>query len=226
MSSLSQTLSNPNLNTLIEALKLAGFGSALRAMATVKRAQVPVASLYESASVAAVFLPDDAKASVGSRVYARSTSASGPLGELTYDGVGEGVPSSGHFGVSPAGNIVLLAADGYTNIDVYYTPEWLDVFNIVLPVVSNAIAIPAQYLANGGCVLLMEAVGLVGTTIGPKIIQAPSASAASSASARLDLAKLNVKFASGDALTSARIKIGVAPLLNLDVALETEAGLI
>ena len=99
-------------------------------------------------------------------------------------------------------------------------PEKGDVVELTgVAIASNAFAIPAALTARG-VVLLLAATAVTGTTKGDKVVQSPSASAASAASARLDLAHANVKFASGDAVLTANISLLVASAKDVDTLLQ------
>jgi hypothetical protein len=223
-------LNGANANQVADALRLMGFGSFVRAMPIPLRNLDPntaPANPYAlSASYQSIKLPDDAKAASILRAYART--GTGTAGELTPEATA-GSPytapgSGGEIGVSPSGDLLFHAADAYTNVDVVYQPEKYDVKELILTVSSSVLTIPSA-LVTQGVVFLMEAQALAGTTVGTEFIQVPSNSAPSTGQACLNLAKSEVLFATADAVTQARVKLGVANALDLNAFLETAQAL-
>lgn len=219
--SLKAALDRSNPNTLPDAFRSIKLGQTLRQdLKQTLRRKNPSAngtSVSDDATVHTVPLADDAKASTVLRAYARLGAAG--TGEMTIK-VAPAIPTmSGEIGVSPAGNIVTLAADAITDLDVEFIAMRGDVVEFDAPVVTNAIAIPAAMLARG-VVDMLAAKALTGGVVGDKIIQTSSGSAASAASSRLDLAKANIKFAPGDAVTTAHVKLVLAAAADLDGLLE------
>ena len=225
-------LNGANANQVADALRLMGFGSFVRAMPIPLRNLDPntaAANPYApSASYQSIQLPDDAKASQVLRAYART--GTGTVGELAPQataGSPYAVPSAtAEIGVSPSGDLIFHAADAYTSVDVLYLPEKYDVVEVTLSVASSILTIPtALSAAPRGVVFLLEARALVGTTVGTEFIQVPSNSAPSTGQACLNLAKTEVLFATADAVTQARVKLGVANALDLNAFLETAQAL-
>jgi hypothetical protein len=251
---LRQRMDAANPDTLADALRLIGMGHLVREQRATLRRQNPnaqaagVASSYDLATLQALVLPDDAKAFTISAAYARANSGSVANGPLTVAAF-QATPTTTQIGISPAGNIVFLGTDEYTDVDVDYTSYNLDIYELVLNVVAatGVCAIPTVYagtagagtpaaasiVANApnnvantaGCVLLLEAEALVGTTTGKKIVLAPSASAPATTKACFDTTKKQVFFATADAVTSARIKIGVFPSVDRNALLEATSPL-
>lgn len=175
------------------------------------RQKTPAADANQLATLESFGLPMQARAESIVRAYARATGASGTLGELAVQAANT-TPADAQIAVAPNGNIVVLAASDYVDVDVTYIPARGEVVELPeLPVTSNALAIPSTY-TDRGVVYLLEAVATEGTSAGRKIITAPSGSVASAGHARLDLAKANVKFNGTDAITKARVTLLVAPI--------------
>jgi hypothetical protein len=242
---------------VMDAFRALGIGTILRNLPTYLRGKSPGAaanSPYDLAANQTLILPDDAKA-------AYIISAYGRVGGVTATSLAvqayAATPSTGQIAVAPSGNIALLGTDLWTNMDVLYIPAKVDPVELILPVVpgTGVCALPittnAQLgggggpqptppggtyplIAGGVVVMLMEAEALAGTTKGKEIILVEATSAPSTGHANLDLPKANVRFATADAVTSARIKLGVAPLSqftgvgtpDVDALLEALAGIL
>ena len=206
-------------NQLPDALRVLGFGAILRAMKTFLRTKNPnaaPANPYVHSTLQALTLPDDAKANTILRAYARA--GTGTKGELTVSAYGT-TPTGAHVAVAPNGDIVFLATDAYTNVDVVYEPEKYDVVEMVLPVVTGTLTIPTKY-AGQGVVLLMEAESLAGTNTGKFEVLVPAASTAVTKTACLNVAKTAVMFDNTDnAVTSARVKLAISSAIDVDALL-------
>ncbi len=148
--------------------------------------------------------------------------AGGVTGELTPVAYGT-TPTTGQIAVAPNGDIVVLAADAITDMDVVYAPERGEVMSPVFPVVSNVLTLPssAPWMANG-VVLLLAATALNGTSVGSKIVLAPGAGAPAAGQARLNIAKNTITFAVADAVTRAQVTLllGVTPAADLQAVLD------
>lgn len=210
-------IDNGNPNVLADQMRDIKLGSTLRSYPTSLRNKVPVADSHSLATLLAIVLPDDAKAAFIYRATARTGTVTG---ELTVEPYGT-TPSTGQIAVGPNGDIVTLAADAITNLDVEYLPERYDIYEFTgLPVASNVLTIPVAYSgAPKGVVLLLEANALVGTAPGLKIPLVPGSGAPSAGQARLNIAKTTVTFASADAITSATVKLAIVAGLDLDAYL-------
>lgn len=214
-------------NALADILRQLGFGSILRAAPTYLRNDATAANPYNLSSVVTCGLPDDARANVGFSAYARA--GSGTLGPLVYDGVTGTAPAAGHFAVTPNGDVAFAAADAWTSVDVVYLPEKQDVVEVTIPVVpgTGVCALPTAtgQLMAAGVVTLIEAEALAGTVTGKAIVLAPSNSAPGAThEANLNLAKTQVLFKVSDAVSSARLKVGIVCAIDVNVLLETVAG--
>lgn len=221
MTTEKQALAGATNNTLPEHLKAVGFADVLRGQVNqVMRKAVPEVSPYApGATVETIVLADQGRATGILRAYSRAGTVTGPLTAVAPGTT----PATGEISIQPDGNLMVLAADAITSLDVTYAPERGDIDVLDnWPVVSDAIALPAR-ITNKGVVLLLEAEALEGTLTGKLSVLAPSGSAAATGQARLNLAKSSVKFAPADAVTKARVKVLVCAAVDLDAVLEADA---
>lgn len=210
---LKNELDKANANTLSALLAKLRFGSMLRGLVVQKIKQAPAAQSYQLATLQALTLPDDAKALTVERATVR---AGGVTGELTCDAYGT-TPLTGHIAVAPNGDLVVLAADAITSLDVWYRPMQHDVVEYTLPVAAGVLTIPAA-ATTAGVLALLEAEVTAGTVTGKKIVLVPGAAPATT-KANLSVDKTQVLFNNGtDAPTMARVKLAVA-LPDVDVML-------
>lgn len=177
-------------------------------------------SPYDLSTLSVIVLPDNAKAS---RMLRCTVRAGGTTGEYTEKAGYGTTPTTTTVGVTPCGNLAFLGTDLVTDADLTYIAERLDVVELYLPVVSGTgvLTIPSA-LVTQGVVLLMEAEALAGTSTGKKIVLVPAASAAAGR-AVLSVAKDTVIFNTTDAVTRARVKLGVAPSKALQTKLLADA---
>jgi hypothetical protein len=219
-------LNGANANQIADELRAMAFGSFLRSMPIPLRNQAPLAagaSLYDLATLSAIVLPDDAKANTIFRAYGRAAGSATP-GDITLKtAIGAAspytTPTTGTIAVSPSGNIVLLGTDLYTNVDVLYLPEKYDTVELTLSVASNNLTIPAS-LVTQGVVFLLEAQATIGTVTGQNIVIAPGSAPGTTKQANLNLAKSLVQFLPADAVTQARVKLGVASAIDQNAFFE------
>lgn len=224
---LKQRLDQADPNTLADAARAVRFGTILRqAMMVSLRRKNPdspasnESNPYQLATLNTLSLADDAKANTILRAYARATAAAGTLGEMTVEPYGT-TPADAQIAVAPNGDIVFLESSEYTDVDVVYLPEMCDVVELTLPVAANSLAIPAQFAnAPSGTVLLMEAESLAGTLVSKLIVTVPASTNAGTGKANLDVAKQHVLFANADAVTQARVKLGICWAVDVDALLE------
>ena len=209
-------------NVLPDGFRTIKLGDVLRALPTYLRKKNPDlagVSPYDLATLDVLQLPDDAKATFLFRATARAGSAA--AGELTAAAL-YATPLTTQFAITPAGNIAFLGTDAYTDVDIIYMPEKYDLLEIELTVAANVLTLPPA--ATGpGVVFMMEAEATAGGAVGKKIILAPGAGAPAAGQARLNLAKTTVTFAGADAVTKARVKLGISSAVDLD-ALLTNIG--
>lgn len=215
--SLKNTLNKAPPNVLADILRLLKYGSMLRSAPTFLRKKLPATSTYQLATLQALVLPEDAKALTIARAYARS--GAGTVGELVVDAYGT-TPIAGHIAVAPNSDIVVLAADAWTSIDVVYQPQKADVVELTLPVVAatGVCALPKS-VTDAGLVNLLEAEVLTGGLLGNKIILVPGTAAPATTKALYKTTGDQVLFAIADAVTTARVKLAVVPSTDSDALL-------
>lgn len=217
--SLFKALDVANPSLLGPLLRKAKLGTLLRSSVVHQvHAKVPAASSYELATLLAVELPENARAGFLLWAHARASTAGVELTVKTR----HTTPATTEVAISPAGNIVTLATDAVTLLDFAYIPLRQEIVELELPVASNSLSIPAVY--NGRPVVtLLEAEATAATATGKKIILAPSASAAAAGQARLNVAKTGVTFNATDAVTKARVKLGLALADDIAALLDADS---
>jgi hypothetical protein len=210
-----------NPNTIADALRsLGGAGNLVRQYLHVELVQkTPAAGSYDLTTLQVIETDDWAPAA--NILWAASSSGT-TLGQLAAQQFGN-TPTTGQIAPTPNGNIAVLASDAITKVDVLYAPLPGEPVEFTGTVASNALAIPTAYKTRK-VLMLLEAEALVGTSIGKKIVLVPSASAASAGQARLDAARENVKFNATDAITSARVKLLLAPEVAMDTKLQADSA--
>lgn len=184
-------------------------------------------------SVVSIALPDEAKVDPSGivSVYVRAVSGGSVLGYYVEKSTTPfTTPTTGTYASQPNGNIMLLAADLPTDVDVTYIPQRGKIITLdAQPVASDSFAIPSVFTATpnpnspgmpGGVIALLEVFSLAGTLTGQLRVKAPNASAPATTLANLDLAKQHVLFAVADAVTSCRVKLLVCPDVDLQTVLQ------
>ncbi len=219
--SLKEEFNKANPNTVPSALQTLKAGSLLTALPTTLRKKAAVTSPYAPAATLVVALPEDAKANRIFSAYARA--GAGTPAALTIVANGA-VPVAGQASVAGDGDVLTAAADAWTSIDVVYLPEKYDVQEYTLPVVANVLTLPAQATAPGA-VLLVEAEALTGGAVGKKIVNIPG-TAPAAGNAALSAALTTVAFNAADAVTSARVKIGVGSSVDVQALLEAQSTIL
>lgn len=179
------------------------------------RRQAPAASAYVDSTLESLALPGHAK---GASILRATVIAGGVTGEFAPQTYGT-TPGSGQCAVAPNGDLVFLAADAVTSVDVTYVPERGEEIELVLPVdpATGILEIPASYV-DRGVLLLSEAESLAGTLVSEMEILVPTSSAPATGNARLSIPKARVYFAVADAVTKARVKLVLAPRTENDLA--------
>lgn len=219
--SLKNKLDAANLNVLADELRALKIGSLLRAMPTSLRKKAPAVDASQLATLQSFGLADDGHALSILSAYARAGGVTGPLAIVAY-GV---TPATGQIAVAPNGDIVCLAADALTSVDINYQPEKYDVIELTLPVVpgTGVCALP-QVATNPGAVLLLAAESISGAVVGTKIVLVPAGAAVATGKAALHTNKNSVWFAVADAVTSAKVKLAVSSSVDVDALLTAVAG--
>lgn len=201
------------------AKTVGGDGTFMRQARTPLWNQTPVANPYDAATVLVVVLPDDAKAAT---LHAAHVRAGTTPGVLVADGSTiEAAPASGHAGVTPDGNLAVLASDAATGVDFDYTPLVQDFDEQIVQVTpgTGAITLPTAWV--GRLSMLMEAEEVLPTP-GKKIVDAVG-TATATGHARMLVGKTGVSFAVADAVTQARVKVGLIPAVDRNAQLEAAA---
>lgn len=208
MTTVRDALNRANPNTLPDHLRKARIGDVLGSCVaqTLRDINMDAAgvSAYNLATLDTLVLPDHAKASVILRAFAKAGTVTGALTPVAH-GV---TPATTQIAVAPNGNIVTLAADAVTDLDLVYIPEGQGVvFESFFPVVSHVLTLPSALA--GRVAVLEEAEAVAGTGTGKKILLARGGSPAAGQAA-LNLVGSTVTFATADAVTRARVKMFLA----------------
>lgn len=221
-SKIKDSLNRSNPNTVADLLRRIVFGDVLKGQVPQHLFnQNPDAAGGDAANLATldvIVLPDDAKASSIVRAYARAGTLG--TGEMVV-AAKDATPLTTQLAVAPNGDIVFLATDAITDVDIHYLPQRGDVLESTFPVVTNVLTLPASITALG-VVNLIDANAVEGTTTGRKVILAPGAGAPAAGQARLNVAKSTITFAVADAVTRATVKLSLGPVSaeQLQAALE------
>lgn len=216
--SLASAIDKGNLNNLASYLQSVRLGQLLQcAIAQTRRTVSPnTASTnpYILATLQATRLNEVPAAAI----LRATVKAGGVTGELAVKLFGV-TPATTEIAVAPNGDIVTLAADAITDMDVVYIPEVGDIFEVTLAVPTTGIlALPAGVTALKP-ILLCEAELLTGAVTGKKIILVPANSNPATGKANLSLPKTSVYFTAADVGASggtARLKFLVKS--NVDAA--------
>ena len=221
--SLKDSMNRANPNTISDAFRKVALGQTMGSdvKQTVRRFNFDTAAAdpYNLATLDTLSLDDGAKAISILRAYARATAAAGTLGELAPQAFAA-TPADAQIAVAPNGDIVVLAASRYTDVDVEYIAARGDVVEVVLPVAANVATLPASW-TTPGVLMVTEVEALVGTSIGKKIVLVPGAGAPAAGQARLNLAKTTVTFPAADAVTSCRVRAMISAAIELKKVLES-----
>jgi len=222
--SLKLALDRANPNSLASMLRMVAIGDVLRNLPTYLRGKAPLAvAAYPyivQSGAQAVALPDDAKGLTLFAAYGRAGTATATA--LTIDATASSAPAAGHAKLSPSGDIMFNSTDAWTSVDAVYLPNKMDVVELFLPVIPGTGLCTLPTTQNGLPALyvsLMEAEALTGTVVGKEAILAPGAAPGSSRQANLNVALTGVFFEVADAVTSCRVKLGIASLVDVDALL-------
>jgi hypothetical protein len=229
-----QSLQAASPQSAWDLLRALGLGDLVRQSVNQQlRQAVPVADPSQLATVQSVGVdlgtaPSAIANTVGSSPAAaasimRAVSRAGAnAGELAVVAYGT-TPATGQVAVAPNGNIVVLAADAHTSVDVDYAPMKGDYLLIPSLNVSAATGIgqlPAS-VTNQGALLLLSATALSstsGSNLGAfKVLKAGTA--ATTLSASLNITKANVVFLTADTVLTAKVELLLASSKNVDALL-------
>lgn len=202
-------MSNPTqLPSILQKLRI---GDIIRRLPTTLRAKKPVAVPGVAGTYIGIKLPDDAKAGRILAAYARAGTAGTGRMVISLDET----PATGEIAISNTGDLIFLAADAITSVDVIYLPENADAWEIELPVASNVAILPPE-LTSRAVVLVAEASG----NGSAKTVMLPGATPIAGQCA-LSVDKTTVVFAGADSVTSCKLKILTGSDFDLDAALES-----
>lgn len=222
MTTLKDVINQAPPNSLADALRAVGFGDMLRNQKTTLRRKLPAASAAQLATLVAITLPNDAKAETILRVQTLAGAAG--VGEQAIVLYGA-TPTTGQVAVAPNGDIVFLASDAPTIVDVVYEPAKQDLFTYTGSVVAGTGVMALPSAVTGKVVSVIAAVLNVGTVTGTGIVIVPSNTVpATTKQVNLNLAKSQVQFRIADAVTNATVILGVTSAIDADALLEADPG--
>jgi hypothetical protein len=147
--------------TIADLLRLVAFGDVLRnQLPQVLRKQAPVADAAQLGTLQSFgILAKGAPAA--SILRARAWRGTATPEELAVQAYGT-TPATGQIAVAPNGELVVLAADAWLDVDVTYMPERGDVVQLPpLPVATGLLTLPRSVLDASGnrtAILLLSAV--------------------------------------------------------------------
>lgn len=213
---LKDSINRANPNTLADELRSLKFGDVLAALpVSLRKASGAASDSVAAAAFATVGQQSFARAALIASAHARA--GAGTPGALSPVAYPPAAPND--IAIAPNGDVVTLAADAWTDLDVTYLVEKGDVVQVDIPVVpaTGVGTVPANLLARG-LVLLIDATATAGTVTGAKEIVAPGGPPAAG-EANLTAAKGSVGFAVADAVTSATVTLLVASAVDVSAAL-------
>jgi len=204
---IKQAIDRANPNGLPDLLRQIKFGSLILGGLPLLRKKFSFVGGSTSARHVATLhhmpLGAEGSAALILRAYARAGGAG--VGELAVQAFGA-TPASGQIAVAPNGDIVALAADALTDVDVFAILMPMEEVVVSLDVVAatGVCALPSS-LTTRGVSYLKSAVVTAGTVTGEKRILVPGAVNPGTPQARLSLAKSEVNFTVADAVTKATL---------------------
>lgn len=211
---LREALDDANPSNAWDYLRKLRLGMIIQQLAVWLFSKDPAASLYQLATLEAVVLPDLAKASHLKSAYAR---VGGVTGDLVIV-ANRTTPGSGEAAIAPNGDIVTLAADAITALDLEYEPmAQYEVAEETLVVTANDLTFPTtgKYLGKT-IIAVLECEALTGGVTGKNIILKAGARSVTTKQANLNIAKTKVLFVAADAVTKAKVKFAYSS--DVDVA--------
>jgi len=220
--SLKAAFNRSNPNSLASMLASVRFGDVLRRENVQVRSAALSVDPYGPASNTTLVLPDDAKCATVLAGYARAGTAT--CGQLIPQIPGAGVGTTLFCAPSVNGNILFHAADAWTSVDVLYVPQHVSVIEVTLAVPASGILVLP--VGIGSACELYEAQRT--DTLSTKLVPTtPAASNATNGTVCFNLAKTDVLFSTnGDAVVSARLKLGVADSVDINALLEAVSAFI
>lgn len=197
---LKQALNASNPGTLADNLRALGLGDLIRmSMVQAIRGATPATSTSQLSTVAQVGV-DKLGGCAAVQILAAYSRGATNTGALTVVANGT-TPATGQIAVAPNGDIVVLAADARTLLDVDFLCMKGDYLSVTgLPVASNKALIPAAYTTQG-VLMLLSGTSLTGTNTGSFVVVAVGGTPTAK-QVCLDATKSNIVFAAADAVTS------------------------
>lgn len=220
---LTDSLNRANPNTLADQFRLIKLGQTIRQDIKVSLrgldADAAGSAAEDLSTLDSIVLPDDAKAGTIFRAFAK-VGGSG-TGEMTV--VGRHVtPTSGEIAIAPSGNIVLLAADAITSVDIEYLPERGDVEVVVeLDLDTSVLTLPTAF--SGNVMALLRADATAAGVTGRKNIFTQASGLPAAGQARLNVAGTTVSFGAADSVTRAVVTLLVNAAADLNALLEDDS---
>jgi hypothetical protein len=224
--------------TICDAFRAIALGDLLRdQIPQVLRKQAPQNDPAQLATLQS-FGVTDKGAPAAAILRARAWRGTATPTELAVQAYGA-TPSTGQIAVAPNGDIVVLAADAWLDVDVTYQPERGDVVQLPpLPVVSGVLTLPKTVLDASGnrtAILLLEAIVSAvssGSATGEKIVLVPagtqgSPSLPATGKAQLSIDGLTVQFNNAtDHVSQAQVTLLVVSANDLDTLLEQTSNIL
>lgn len=217
--SLKDAFNRANPNTHADWERLIALGDVLLGSLPTMRGRFNFDASGASASHVATLdhmpLDGGAKAATILRAHARAGGALSATGALTVAAFGA-TPATTEIAIAPNGDIVALAADALTDVDVYYIPFKGELKTITVAVdPATGIALLPNDAKARGVIYLHKATALAGTVTGQKRILVNGAVNPATPQCRLSVARDQVNFTVADAITSAELQVVMLPLKDL-----------
>lgn len=222
---LKDVLNDANPGSVDSALQKMRLGDILR-QATLQHVHVtaPALDANQLGTLQGIGLPKSARCARITRAQARKGTATVPANGLLAVQAEAVTPATQQIGVAPNGDIVVLAADVWTDLEIQYEAIKGDVVELVgFPVASNVATLPAALTAQG-VQRLLDVNAVVATATGRKIILTASGGTPSAGQCNLNLACSTVTFASADAVTSCNLSLLVSPAVDTGALLEADSA--
>lgn len=235
---LKNAIDNAKPETISDAFRTIALGDVLRdQIPQVLRKQQPAADPSQLASVQSLgTVAKGAPAAIIMR--ARSWAGTATPQELAPQAYGT-APAAGQIAVAPNGDIVVNAADAWTDMDVTYIPERGDIVTLPpLPVVAGVLTLPSNVLRSDGSRTVLLLVNATATAIGAggisgaKAVVVPAGTQAApvlpaTTQASLSIDGLTVEFNSAtDKVTQAQVTLLVVSAADLDTLLEQSSNIL
>jgi hypothetical protein len=223
--------------TIADLFRIIALGDVLRdQLPQVLRKQLPVSDPAQLGTLQSFGCPAKG-APAASILRARAWRGTTTPAELTIEAYGA-TPGSGQIAVAPNGDIVVLAADAWLDVDVTYMPERGDVVVLPpLPVATGLLTLPKTVLDASGnrmAILLLSAVVTAvssGTALGAKNVLVPAGTIGATAlpatgKAQMTLDGLGVQFNNAtDHVSQAQVTLFVVSANDLDTLLESASNI-